>query len=53
MPQVIKVRGYKIKRNPRTGLLEIFDPDNKRVGSTQTETAARSVIRNDERRKGK
>lgn len=50
----INVRGYTIGREAEYGgLMIVRDADGNKIGSSQTETAARSIVRNDERRKSR
>lgn len=50
----INVRGYSLAREIEYGgLVVVRDPDGAKVGQTQTFTGARSIVRNDERRKSR
>lgn len=54
MQDKITVRGYTIGREAEYGgLMIVRDADGNKIGSTQTETAARLIVRNDERRKAR
>lgn len=52
--KITTVRGYTFSRERAAGgLLVIRRPDGSKAGTTQTEAAARLLIRNDERRQAR